>query len=217
MVARNCQEVTSILDSEQVSEQVSTRVSSLLKREIPEAVDYIQKSADDVSNLLDGLKRFAEVGRIELNITVLDMDELISQIAGKLKVQIQESGAQVSLDPLPRCLGDASQIGQVFENLLTNAIKYLDANRKGSIRIWGKSEKGTSTYCVEDNGVGIAPENQEKVFEIFHRIDCDGNVSGEGLGLSIVQRILERYNGTIRLESEVAKGSKFFVSLPSSP
>ena len=72
-----------------------------------------------------------------------------------------------------------------------------------------------SIYCVEDNGIGIAPEHQDNIFELFHRLDPADSAGGEGLGLTIITRILDRLNGSITVESELGKGSKFFVSLPA--
>jgi signal transduction histidine kinase len=122
----------------------------------------------------------------------------------------------VVLEELPGCVGDRDQIDQAFSNLLNNAVKYLHPKRKGLIKIWGRQEGSMSVYCVEDNGVGIPPEHQDRVFEIFHRVDPAGGVAGDGLGLSIVSRILDRHQGRIWLESEPGKGSKFFVALPAT-
>ena len=113
------------------------------------------------------------------------------------------------------CFGDESQINQVFSNLLDNALKYLDESRPGVINIYAKIEDNRSIYCVEDNGTGIAPEYQNRVFEAFYRLELE-KVAGEGLGLTIVARILGKNDGKIWLESDIGKGSKFFVSLPSA-
>jgi len=95
-----------------------------------------------------------------------------------------------------------------------NALKYLEPARSGQIRVSGRVEDGRTIYAVEDNGVGIAPEHQSRVFEIFHRLNPSVG-DGEGLGLTIAQRILERQNGKIWVESKADNGSTFFVSLPS--
>jgi signal transduction histidine kinase len=83
------------------------------------------------------------------------------------------------------------------------------------IRVHGQQDKGRATYCVEDNGIGIAPDDQDRVFEVFHLVNPEGPVTGEGLGLATVRRVLDRQRGTVRLESEPGKGSRFFVSLPT--
>ena len=104
----------------------------------------------------------------------------------------------------------------MFGNLLDNALKYLDPHRVGGIRVSGRCEDGMSLYCVEDNGIGIAAEQQERVFEIFHRVDPDDAAGGEGIGLSIVRKLVERQKGRIWLESEPGRGSRFFVALPGA-
>ena len=102
----------------------------------------------------------------------------------------------------------------MFSNILDNAIKYSDSDRSCVINISGYKEKNQSVYCVEDKGLGIATEHQDKIFEIFHQLEPD-RVKGEGMGLTIATKIIERHNGKIWVESELGKGSKFFVSLPS--
>ena len=110
--------------------------------------------------------------------------------------------------------GDRTQISQVFSNIIDNAIKYHDPKRSGLIKVTGSNEDGQVIFCVEDNGIGIAQEDQQRVFEIFQRLQPDAN-PGEGLGLSIVRKILDRHSGKIWLESEPGIGSKFYVSLPA--
>ena len=114
---------------------------------------------------------------------------------------------------MPSCRGDKNEINQVFSNILGNAVKYLDPSREGTIKISGCKNDSNSLYCIEDNGIGISPQYQNKIFEIFHRLEPEKS-EGEGIGLTIVQKILNRLGGKIWVESEPGKGSKFFISLP---
>jgi signal transduction histidine kinase len=144
------------------------------------------------------------------------MKELLESIITTMQFEIDELKATVILKDVPRCIGDANQVNQVFSNLLNNALKYLAPERTGSVCISGHVENGRAVYCVEDNGVGIAREHHEKIFEIFHRLNPQTSHEGEGLGLTIITRILDRLDGRIWVESEPDKGSKFFVSLPEA-
>jgi chemotaxis family two-component system sensor kinase Cph1 len=116
---------------------------------------------------------------------------------------------------LPPCRGDATQLGQVFSNLLDNALKYLDPTRPGVIRVSAYQKRNAVVYCVEDNGIGINAEHQDAIFGLFHRLNPDRG-TGLGLGLTIVRRSLDRQDGKIWLESTPNQGSKFFFSLPSA-
>lgn len=211
---QSIKELSAALQSADIPAAVKDEVSPILDENVPEALRYIHTSTTKMDLLLSGLLRLSRLGRAALTIEKLDMTKLMSEIAGAFEFQLKEKDAGLVIDTLPPCQGDKMQINQVFSNLLDNALKYLDPNRQGVIKISGELEDGQSVYCVEDNGVGIAPDHQAKIFEIFNQLDPSTS-SGEGLGLAIVQKILERHNGKIWLESEPGKGSKFFVALPT--
>ena len=143
------------------------------------------------------------------------MKKIISNVIGTFEFQIKEANIKLEIKELPSCYGDEVQINQVFSNLVGNAIKYLDNDRAGIINVSGQKRNGQVEYCIEDNGIGIAKKNQEKIFNIFGRVKPDDN-KGEGLGLAIVRKILSRHNGKIWLKSEFEKGSKFYVSLQAN-
>jgi PAS domain S-box-containing protein len=188
--------------------------SSVLAEDIPEALRFIQTSVSKMDVLLTGLLRLSRLGRAALHIELLDMNKLISRIADSTEFKIKEAAITLDVADLPPCEGDALQLIQVFSNLLDNAIKYRDPDRPGVIRISGRTEPGRSVYCVADNGIGIAQAHMHKIFEIFHRLDPQHG-EGEGLGLTIVKRIMARLEGDVWVESEVGSGSHFYVSLPT--
>ena len=208
--------VQSILfHSEDVSPRVKEMLAPTLDEDIPEAIHYILTSIAKMDSLLAGLLRLARLGRAALNIKSLNMDRIVGDITKSFEYQAKEAGVTLTVEPLPPCRGDETQINQVFSNLIDNALKYRKPSRPGVIAIGGGRENGNAVYYVEDDGIGIAPEHQDKIYELFHRLDPKAT-QGEGLGLAITRRILDRHTGKIWVKSEQGKGSTFFVSLPAN-
>ena len=207
--------IHTILDESDMPVETRAKFAEPLEEDIPDALRFILTSSSKMDALLSGLLRVSRLGRAKLNIKELDMDKLISDITETFKYMIKEANVKFSINELPSCRGDEVTINQVFSNLIDNALKYSDSKRDSIIMLSGKKEDGHVVYCMEDNGVGIAEKHMEKIFEIFHRLHPgDSDVAGEGLGLSIVRRIMDRHGGKIWVESEQGKWSKFFVCLP---
>ena len=183
--------------------------------EMTDALRHIRNSTAQMDALLKGLLRLSRLGRSALCVEALEMNELMAHIVSSFEFQIRSAGIALEIGELPACQGDAVQVAQIFSNLLGNAVKYVDRQRSGFIRISGGAELGSSVYCVEDNGIGIAPEHQNKIFELFHRLN-PAETEGEGLGLTIVRQLVSRLGGEIRLESQPGEGSRFFVTLPAA-
>jgi signal transduction histidine kinase len=211
----SCENISSVLTKLHIDEQAKKKISTFLNKDIPESLQYICDSVTKMDALLNGLLRLSRLGRASLQMRGLDMNSLVQEVLKNMQYQIKESGVSITINELPSCLGDRQQISQVFTNLLDNSIRYLDPSRKGKIHISGRIQNETSIYGIEDNGIGIDCRYYDKIFEIFHRLDLTGP-AGQGLGLTIVRRILDKHNGRIWVESEPGGGSRFYVALPCS-
>lgn len=190
------------------------QIELIIKENIPESLRFISSGAKKMASLLDGLLQISRIGAVKINSESLDMDKVVREILASMEHQIKKDNILVTVDSLPRCKGDLHMLDHVFTNLISNAIKYRDPAKECQMKISGKVKGNMSIYCVEDNGIGIAPAHQKKVFEIFHRLNPETSASGEGLGLTIVTRVMNRLGGKIWLESEPGIGSKFFIALP---
>ena len=191
-------------------------VAPLLERDIPESLHFIQTSASKMDTLLSGLLRLSRSGRASLSLAPLDMDKLISNVVDSSEFQIREARVKMKVEKLPPCHSDEVQLNQVFSNLLSNALKYMAPARPGLIRISGRREGNDTVYCVEDNGIGISPAHLDKIFEIFHRLNPE-LCEGDGLGLTIVKRIVGRLGGSIHVQSKEGSGTCFYVAVPEKP
>jgi signal transduction histidine kinase len=207
------QQVHSVLESEDIPSAVKEKLAVTIDEDITDSLNYILASTSKIDTLLKGLLKVSRLGRATLTIEKLNMKDLMAKVVESFEFQTRKAGVKLEVGRLPQCQGDRVQINQVFSNLIGNALKYLDPERPGIIRISGRKEDNKAVYTVEDNGIGIAPEHHEAVFQIFQRVDPRAS-SGEGLGLTIVRHILERHGGKTWLESELGRGSRFHVSLP---
>ena len=132
-----------------------------------------------------------------------------------LRVAINESGAEVTCEPLPCLMGDESQLIQLIQNLISNAIKYHGPETP-VVRISAEKQDDMWVFSVRDNGIGIEPQYFEKIFLMFQRLNNQRDISGSGVGLAICRKIAERHGGEIWLESEPGKGSIFYFSIPEN-
>ena len=211
---RACETIRSAMDAAGEGSVPTSVLKPPVETTIPQALRFINAGVAKMETLLAGLLRYSRLGRVALNIEPLNMNKLVADILAAVKYQLDENKVEVHVDALPSCLGDSVQTSQVFSNLIDNAIKYRDPTRRLRLEIGGEVKSALAMYRVADNGIGIAPEHQSKVFEIFHRLNPEG-VGGEGLGLTIAQRVLERQGGKSWVESRPGGGSTFFVALPA--
>ncbi len=205
---------TDIFDTVSKSDDMETvreKMNKLFKRDVKQSLDFIFRSAAKMDLLLSGLLRISRLGGAKPSIKLVHMNSMISDIVKTFKYRIKQAGAFVTHDDLPDCDADESMLNQVFSNLIDNALKFLPPDKPGVIKISGVKESGHVEYCVEDNGPGISEMEQGRIFELFHRLDPE--IEGEGLGLTIIRKIIEKHYGTVRVESEPGVGSRFYVSV----
>jgi PAS domain S-box-containing protein len=204
-------ELGDILSKKNINSQSRERLAIITGEEIPEALTYINASIMKMDGLLKGLLMLSRIGRVELEMENIHMKSLLEEISSILDYKIKNKGIELNFGDLPDCTGDKNQINQVFTNLIENAVKYMDPEKKGIIKVSGWTENDRNIYCVEDNGIGIEQEHLKNIFKLFHKLQSSSE--GEGLGLAIVKKIIERHNGQLWVESETGKGSKFYLSL----
>lgn len=214
-LSRACEKIVAQAAAAPDGRIVAAELKPQLEGAIPQALKFINAGVNKMEMLLAGLLRYSRLGRVALSIRPLEMNALLAEIVASMRFQIENAHATIKVDPLPSCLGDPAQTNQVFANLIDNALKYREPSRPLEVRVSGRVAAGEAIFTVADNGIGIAPQHQPKAFEIFHRLNPDATV-GEGLGLTIAQRVLERQRGRIWVESQEGRGATFFVSLPAA-
>jgi signal transduction histidine kinase len=194
------------------SGDIETEILPIVLEAIPGALNYIKASTARFERLIDNLLLLARTGRQELRFEKADVREIVDTTIASLRGTILSSNAEIIVEALPDITGDVTAIGQVFSNLISNALKYLKPGRPGRIVIGGDMAIGLGHYWVRDNGLGIPAHAQPRLFQVFQRFHPD-LASGDGMGLTIVKRIVERHNGKVWADSEEDVGTTFHFEL----
>ena len=181
--------------------------------DLPEALGFIRTSTEKMDRLINSILELSRQGRRKLQPETLEMEELTRNIVASLYQRAENAGARVEVKSIPDLQSDRIAVEQILQNLIENAIKYLSPARPGEIVIEGSKAVGTVRIDVIDNGRGVAPEDQERIFELFRRAGTQDQ-EGEGLGLANVRALAYRLGGTIEVESALDQGSRFRLSLP---
>jgi light-regulated signal transduction histidine kinase (bacteriophytochrome) len=173
------------------------------------------EGATRMDNLLRDLRTYLQVSAIyDPPLQEIDAGEVLKKTLKDLESTIEESGASISVAPLPCVRMHEIQMEQLFQNLIGNAIHYRDGVPR--IRIAATLQDRNWLFSVQDNGIGIKPEFKEQIFGAFNRLHTSSQYPGTGMGLAICQRIVERAGGRIWVESETAKGSTFYFTIPTA-
>jgi PAS domain S-box-containing protein len=193
---------------------LAKRYGGKLDVDANEFIDFAVDGAIRMRKLINDLLTYSRVGMQGKELSATDSEEVLAESVNDLKVTIEENGALVTHDPLPTVMADRPQLGQLFQNLIGNAIKFR-RDEPPRIHISASRNGNGWTFSVKDNGIGIAPEYSERIFIIFQRLHSRQEYAGTGIGLAICKKIVERHGGHIWVESEVGKGATFCFSLPA--
>jgi PAS domain S-box-containing protein len=193
---------------------VQRRYDDKLDREGKEFLAYAVESAARMKGLIDGLLDYSRVQTQGRPFVETAGDAALDHALANLSAAIAESGAKLTRDPLPTVSADARQLVHLFQNLVSNAIKYR-GDATPEIHIGCQRKNDHWEFSVRDNGIGIAGEHAEKIFVIFQRLHTREEYPGTGIGLAICKRIVERHNGQLWVASEPGIGSTFYFTLPA--
>ncbi|TAM04619.1 MAG: histidine kinase [Paraburkholderia sp.] len=214
-----CDDLRALAARSSLGPQAREHVERLINEEIGEALHYLQTAVLRASHIIDALLRLARVGRVEYRRQRVNVQELVQRVVDAMHGSIRARGAQVSVRTLPDVWGDPTALEQVFGNLVGNALNYLEPARDGRIEIGTTpSPPGVESlqiFYVRDNGLGIPEVALPRLFQAFQRMHGNA-VPGEGIGLALVRRVVERHGGRVWVESLEGEGTTFYLSLPDA-
>ncbi len=222
-LAAACQSVRALLTHSDIPPEAREDGLALLDGRVSESIRFIQAAVMRLSNIIDALLRLSRAGRVEFQWQGVDVNKVVARVVDSMRHTANQRGAKVVIHDMPSAWGDPTAVESVFANLVSNALLYLDPRRQGAVEVGctpcpesASADKPTvlRTYFVKDNGLGIPAEHQPKLFQAFQRLHPTV-AKGEGIGLAILRRIVERHRGRIWLESAVGVGTTFYVALPS--
>lgn len=212
-------------------ERLKTGLMPRLSGEEVSLLERIEKAGDRMTRLVDDLLEYSHVSVRPRELEEVDLNDKIKRVLEDLELTIQEKGADIQVESLPCIYGHRIQLQQLFQNLISNALKYSKEEVPPVIEITCSKVKGASINAdlaeaekakdfyfieVKDNGIGFEAEYAEKIFQVFQRLHGKFEYSGTGVGLAIARKVVENHNGYILAESEPGKGARFKVYLPVS-
>jgi len=193
---------------------LSQRYQGQLDADADEFIGYAVDGAKRMQALINDLLAFSRVGTKAKPFAPTDCMRIVRTALADLQFAIEECGARVDIGDLPMVMGDATQLSQLFRNLISNAIKF-HRDEPPVVRMCAEPAGAFWRFTVSDNGIGIAAEYFERIFVIFQRLHGRGQYAGTGIGLAICKKIVERHGGRIEVRSVVGEGSAFVFTLPA--
>jgi signal transduction histidine kinase len=195
-------------------ELLARRYQGQLDAKADKYIAYAVDGATRMQTLIQDLLTLARVVTHAKPSGPTDCAAVVDQVCADLRPAIEEKGAAVTRDELPTVWADRTQLGQVFQNLISNALKFCDREAP-RVHVGARGEGADWVFSVRDNGIGIAAEDSERIFLIFQRLHTRARYPGTGIGLAVCKKVVERHGGRIWVESQPGKGSVFFFTLPA--
>lgn len=218
-LTRACNDLRAVLRQSSLAAEPRQRIERVVDEDIGEALHFLQTAVLRASHIIDALLRLSRVGRVEYRQQKVEVRDIVPRVVDAMQGSIRARRAHVIVDELPPVWGDPTALEQVFANLIGNAVNYLDPSREGLIEIGTTpAPPGVHSlriFYVRDNGLGIPAVALPRLFNAFQRLH--GNVAaGEGIGLALVRRVVERHGGRVWAESKEGVGTTFYLSLPEA-
>ncbi|MGF7117764.1 PAS domain-containing sensor histidine kinase [Methanobacterium oryzae] len=190
------------------------RYEGKLDADADEFIGFIVEASVRMKQQIEDLLEFSRVMTRGSGFQKIKVSEILKGVISGLKKLIDENNAEITYDSLPKVYADPKQIERLFQNLISNAIKFRKPDEPPKIHISSKEENNEYIFSVSDNGIGIEPQYKDRIFTIFQRLHTRDKYEGTGIGLAVSKKIVERHGGQIWVESEYGKGSTFYFTLP---
>jgi light-regulated signal transduction histidine kinase (bacteriophytochrome) len=187
--------------------------SSSLSPQAQHYLERIQEGTRRMGLLVDDFLKLAQLGRQELSLQLIGLDTVVREVISNLKSETQGRLVEWKVGPMPYVEGDAALLKQVFENLLSNALKYSRTRAQTVIEIGQETSEGSTNIFVRDNGVGFSMKYVDKLFGMFQRLHRSEDFEGTGIGLATVHRIVQKHRGRVWAHAELDKGATFYFNL----
>ncbi len=189
------------------------RYKDQLDQDANEFIDFAVDGAKRLNDMINDLLEYSKVTRKEIEPEKVDLELILKETILTLKLSIDENNAEIFYNNLPYICGNEKLLILLFQNLISNSIKY---RRKQSPKIYIDATKESDHYLItlKDNGIGIAPEHLGQIFTIFQRLHTKDEYEGTGIGLAIVEKIVQQHGGNIWVKSQLGKGTKFYITIP---
>ncbi|MEU8966807.1 CHASE3 domain-containing protein [Streptomyces sp. NPDC048491] len=193
------------------------RYGGQLDERADQYIDFAVDGANRMQTLINDLLEFSRVGRVHNTHQAVDLGRALDRALSSLSLSIEEAAAEITHDPLPTLVADATQMGMLWQNLIGNAVKFRRPGITPRIHVSAVREDALWRFTVTDNGIGIAPEYADKVFVIFQRLHTKDAYSGSGIGLAMCKKIVEFHGGTIAVDPAHADGTRITFTLAPEP